>query len=409
MMHALILAAGEGTRLRPLTSNTPKPLLTVAGKPFLTHTIEALRDAGVDEVCILTGFRGDRIRSHYRSGEDLGVKISYLEQKERLGTAHAIGMAEKWMDGPFFCLAGDVLVGAEDLKAMRRIHDDKGISVLGAATVEDPSRFGVIEESGGMMVGIAEKPDSPKSNLINGSVYLFTQNIFEKIHKAGLSSRGEYEITDSLTLLAEDSGIAVHTLQEEWIDVGQPWDLLLANEKLMSRMERRVEGVVEEGAHLIGEVVVEEGARIRSGSYIEGPVYISSGCDIGPNCHIRAYTCLGRDCRVGNASEVKNSVIMAGTKVPHHNYIGDSVIGERCNFGSGTKVANLRFDHRNIRIMAKEGQQDSGRRKLGVIMGDDVEMGINAMILPGTVVYEKAVIGAGAKAFGLIGKGGQIL
>ncbi len=408
-MKALILAAGEGTRLRPLTSNVPKPLLTVAGKPFMTHTIEALKEAGVDEVIILTGFRGDRIRSHYRNGETLGIKISYLEQKERKGTAHAIGMAETHIDSPFFCLAGDVLVNAEDLKTMRSLHERGGSTVLGAIEVDDPSRFGVIEVKDGMMVGIVEKPQDPKSNLINSSVYLFNPDVFRKITETGLSDRNEYEITDSISMLATDGEVLVHPMQGEWIDVGQPWDLLKANEKLMSTMKRSIKGTVEDGAHIIGEVVVEEGARIRSGSYIEGPVYISTGCDIGPNCHIRAYTCLGPRCRVGNASEVKNSIIMADTKVPHHNYIGDSIVGERCNFGSGTKVANLRFDHRNIKVMCKDGQMDSGRRKMGVIMGDDVETGINSMILPGTVIYEKAIIGAGSTAYGLIGKEAQIL
>ncbi len=408
-MKALILAAGEGTRLRPLTSNVPKPLLTVAGKPFMTHTIEALKAVGVEEVIILTGFRGDRIRSHYRNGETLGIKISYLEQKERKGTAHAIGMAESQIDGPFFCLAGDVLVNAEDLNAMKALHKEGGSSVLGAIEVEDPSRFGVIEVEAGRMVGIVEKPQDPKSNLINSSVYLFNPDVFQKIALTELSDRQEYEITDSIAMLAAEGNVLVHPMQGEWIDVGQPWDLLKANEKLMSVLKRNVEGTVEEGAYIIGEVVVEEGARIRSGSYIEGPAYISAGCDIGPNCHIRAHTCLGPRCRVGNASEVKNSIIMADTKVPHHNYIGDSIIGERCNFGSGTKVANLRFDHRNIKVMTKNGQVDSGRRKMGVVMGDDVETGINAMILPGTVIFEKAIIGAGSTAYGLIGKGAQIL
>ncbi len=408
-MKALILAAGEGTRLKPLTSNVPKPLLTVAGKPFMTHTIEALKQAGVDEVVILTGFRGDRIRSHYRNGEGLDIKITYLEQKERKGTAHAIGMAKREIDEPFFCLAGDVLVNAEDLKAMRALHEEGDSTVLGAVEVEDPSRFGVIEVKDGRMVGIEEKPQKPRSNMINSSVYLFNPDIFQKISLTGLSDRNEYEVTDSIAMLAAEGKVLVHPMQGEWIDVGQPWDLLKANEKLMASMKRSIEGTVEDGAHIIGDVVVEEGARIRSGSYIEGPVYISAGCDIGPNCHVRAYTCLGPGCRVGNASEVKNSIIMANTKVPHHNYIGDSIIGERCNFGSGTKVANLRFDRRNIKVMCKDGLVDSGRRKMGVVMGDDVETGINAMILPGTVIHEEAVIGAGATAHGLVGKKAQIL
>ena len=139
----------------------------------------------------------------------------------------------------------------------------------------------------------------------------------------------------------------------------------------MAGIERRIEGVVEEGATLKGNVVVEKGALVRSGSYIEGPVYISSGCDIGPNCYIRPSTCLGKNVRIGASVEVKNSIVMNGTHIPHHNYVGDSIIGERCNFGAGTKVANLRFDNKSVKVSFngeldrrrnEEAGSDHGRR-----------------------------------------------
>jgi len=407
-MKALILAAGEGMRLRPLTSNIPKPLLMVAGRPFLTHSIEALKAAGVTEIYILTGFRGDRIRSHYRNGEKLGVTISYLEQKERRGTAHAIGMAETVMDESFFCLAGDVLVNGDDLIRMRELNEETGKSVVGATTVEDPSRFGVINVEEGMMKGLEEKPKKASSALVNASIYLLEPSVFRYIHETPLSPRNEYEITDSLVVMAKEEGVAVYTLQGKWIDVGQPWDLLDANTALMSYIKPHIEGVVEEGAYIRGNVVVEEGARIRSGSYIEGPVYISEGCDIGPNCYIRPSTALGPRCRVGNACEIKNSIVMADSKIPHQSYVGDSIIGERCNLGAGTKVANLRFDHQPVCITKKDLYINTGRKKMGVVMGDDVNTGVNAVILPGTVIYENAIINAGARASGLIGKGGRI-
>jgi bifunctional UDP-N-acetylglucosamine pyrophosphorylase/glucosamine-1-phosphate N-acetyltransferase len=166
---------------------------------------------------------------------------------------------------------------------------------------------------------------------------------------------------------------------------------------------------VEEGAVLKGAVVVEKGALVRSGAYIEGPVYISEGCDIGPNCYIRPSTCLGPGVRVGASVEVKNSIVMAKSHIPHHNYVGDSLIGERCNLGAGTKVANLRFDDRPIKVPYRGELIDSGRRKLGVIMGDDVKTGINAMIDAGTVIHENSVVGPGAVARGSVGPGSKIL
>jgi UDP-N-acetylglucosamine diphosphorylase / glucose-1-phosphate thymidylyltransferase / UDP-N-acetylgalactosamine diphosphorylase / glucosamine-1-phosphate N-acetyltransferase / galactosamine-1-phosphate N-acetyltransferase len=160
---------------------------------------------------------------------------------------------------------------------------------------------------------------------------------------------------------------------------------------------------------LKGEVVVEKGALVRSGAYIEGPVHISQGCDIGPNCYIRPSTCLGPGVRVGAAVEVKNSIIMAKTHIPHHNYVGDSLVGERCNFGAGTKVANLRFDDRPVKVTFKGELIDSGRRKLGVIMGDDVKTGINAMIDAGTIIFENSIVGPGAIVRGTLGPGTKML
>jgi bifunctional UDP-N-acetylglucosamine pyrophosphorylase/glucosamine-1-phosphate N-acetyltransferase len=405
----MILAAGEGTRLRPLTSNTPKPLLLVAGKPFLTHVLEALKQAGVSEVAILVGWKANKIKEFYGDGSELGVKITYLEQKERLGTADAVRFAENITDEPFICLNGDVVVSSDDLKAMRKLHERSGVTVMGAVEVEDPSNFGVLETKDERLVRVIEKPARPPSKLINSGMFIFTPEIFHAISHIGRSPRGEYEVTDALNLLAEKEGVALHTLTTQWIDVGRPWDLLRANEIFMARITRKVEGTIEPNAVLDNNIVVEEGARIRSGSYISGPVYVSKGCDIGPNCYIRPGCCLGPDVRIGASVEVKNSIIMAGTRIPHLTYIGDSIVGERCNFGAGTKVANLRFDDRTVKVSLNGRLVDSGLRKLGVIMGDDVKTGINSMIDAGTIVFENAIIGPGAAAKGTIGPGAKVL
>jgi bifunctional UDP-N-acetylglucosamine pyrophosphorylase/glucosamine-1-phosphate N-acetyltransferase len=147
---------------------------------------------------------------------------------------------------------------------------------------------------------------------------------------------------------------------------------------------------------------------IRSGSYVIGPVYISKGCEVGPNCYLRPGVCLGPNVKVGAAVEVKNSIVMAGSHIPHHNYLGDSIIGERCNLGAGTKVANLRFDDKSVRVSFGGKMIDSGRRKLGVIMGDNVKTGINCMIDAGTIIWENALVGPGALVKGNIGPGSRV-
>jgi UDP-N-acetylglucosamine diphosphorylase/glucosamine-1-phosphate N-acetyltransferase len=408
-MKALVLAAGEGTRLRPLTSNIPKPLLPVAGKPFLSHIFSSLQAAGVSEIALLVGWKANRIKEHYGNGSELDLKITYLEQRQRLGTANAIGHAEGLMNEPFFVVNGDVVISDVDVKAMRAMFERAHKTVMGAVTVDDPSQYGVIEEKEGKLVRIIEKPKHPPSDLINAGIFVFSPDIFELIRKTSKSIRGEYEITDTITTLAKDEDVLIHRMMTDWIDVGRPWDLLTANDIFMSRLIGRCEGEVEENVVMTGEVVVEKGAKVRSGSYIAGPVYIAKGCDIGPNCYVRPGSCFGPNVHIGASVEVKNSIVMAGTHIPHHNYVGDSVIGERCNLGAGTKVANLRFDDKNVRVSFKGELIDSGRRKLGVIMGDDVKTGINAMIDAGTIIWERSIIGPGALAKGNIGPGSMVL
>jgi bifunctional UDP-N-acetylglucosamine pyrophosphorylase/glucosamine-1-phosphate N-acetyltransferase len=312
------------------------------------------------------------------------------------------------MDEDFVCINGDVVLSAKDIFDVVQAHRDHLGTIISTVEVEDPTRFGVIEESQGKMKRIVEKPKVAPSKMINAGLFVFKPQVFEYIRRTKKSPRGEYEITDTLNMMAEDVDIHIYRLKGPWMDVGRPWDLLKANEILMAGMERSIEGVVEEGATLKGNVVVEKGALVRAGSYIEGPVYISSGCDIGPNCYIRPSTCLGKNVRIGASVEVKNSIIMKGTHIPHHNYVGDSIVGERCNFGAGTKVANLRFDNKSVKVSFKGDMIDAGTRKLGVIMGDDVKTGINSMIEPGTIIGERSILGMGALAKGEIGPDSRI-
>jgi bifunctional UDP-N-acetylglucosamine pyrophosphorylase/glucosamine-1-phosphate N-acetyltransferase len=159
-------------------------------------------------------------------------------------------------------------------------------------------------------------------------------------------------------------------------------------------MEHKVYGTVENGAHLIGPVTVAETARIRSGAYVEGPTFIDGGSDIGPNCYIRPCTSIGKNVRVGNACEIKNSIIMDWTHAGHLSYVGDSILCEHCNLGAGTITANYRLDGGTVKMKVKDKMVDSGRRKLGAILGDNVKTGINALLMPGVKVGTNSWIGA---------------
>jgi len=404
-----ILAAGEGVRMRPLTSNIPKPLLPVAGKPFLEHNIDALKDAGIKDIVLLIGWKAHRIREHFGDGKAFGVRIDYVEQKERLGTAHAIGMVKDRMDSAFLCLYGDVVLTKESVKGLVQHHKMVKGSVMALTTVEDPSRYGCIKAEDGVVMDIVEKPEVPEGNMVNAGAYILEPEIFDAISETKKSPRGEFEVTDSFKILMKKTHLYTHRLEGEWIDVARPWDLLEANRILMKGLETNIEGEVSENATVVGAMQVGKGSHVKAGSYIEGPVIIGRDCEIGPNAYIRPSTSIGDNCKVGNAVEVKNSIVMDHTKIPHLSYVGDSVIGERCNFGAGTKVANLRLDEKEVMVVVDGAKTGSGRRKLGVIMGDDVKTGINATIDVGTIIGEGTFIGIGALARGTISPKSKIL
>ena len=398
-MKAIILTAGEGTRMRPLTITKPKTMLQIGGKPILQYNIESLRDAGVDEITLVVGYHEEVIKDHFKDGKDIGVKISYVTQEQRLGTAHAIGSARKHVHGQFITLNGDIIVDPALISDLiDGYREENARSMLVLTEVEDPSSFGVVELDGNRIIRIVEKPkkEEAPSNLINAGIYLFDDQIFDAIDQTPKSERGEYEITDSLQLqMNEDENVVGLQSTNRWIDIGRPWELLDVNEHFLKDLETDIQGEVEEGVTIHGPVFIGKNSVVRSGCYIMGPVYIGENCDIGPNSFMRKYTSVGNNVSVGNAVELKNSIIMDNTNVNHLSYVGDSIIGSNCNIAAGTNVANLRFDDGNVKIVVKNEKIDSGRRKMGVVFGDGVKTGINSSFNPGVKVGVNSRIGAG--------------
>ncbi|PHQ39164.1 glucose-1-phosphate thymidylyltransferase [Halorubrum persicum] len=392
-MYGVVLAAGRGTRMRPLTDRCPKPLLPVGDRSLLEQVFDTAADV-VDEFVVVTGYRGEEIRDAL--GESYRDRpIHYVEQAEALGTAHAIAQAEPVVDDDFLVLNGDVVV---DASLPRALADAEGTAVA-ATEVADPRAYGVLSTADdGSLAGIVEKPDDPPTTLANVGCYAFEPAVFEYIDRTPESERGEYEITTTIELLLDDGHrIDVAPYEGTWLDVGRPWELLEANELALAALDEGVEtaGTVEEDVHLHGAVVVEDGARVRSGAYVEGPALIRDGADVGPNAYIRGPTVVGPDAHVGHSVEVKNSVLMADASVGHLSYVGDSVLGAGVNFGAGTNVANLRHDGENVRLTVKGDRVDTGRRKLGAIVGDGAKTGINTSLNAGVKLGAGETTGLG--------------
>lgn len=404
-MKAVVLAAGLGTRMRPLTFTKPKFLLPVAGKPALDHVVSLLKNADIEEIAMVVGFGKEQIMERYGDGSKFGLKICYLPQEKLLGTANAVSLAEDFVAGErFVVINGDTLVDQESLRVFMKRYGELSSrkdfgGLMATIEVDEPEQFGIVFLKGDRVSEIVEKPKRVKTKLANAGIYLFDPRIFNAIKKTKKSRRGEYELTASMQILI-NGGKGVYTSPLHlWTDIGRPWDLLLANEYFLRGQRGEIHGKVEVGASVEDNVYVGEGSRIRSGSYILGPTYIGRDCDIGPNCFIRPCTSIGDDVRIGNAVEVKNSVIMDHTNIGHLAYVGDSVIGSDCNLGAGTTIANLRLDEKEIKMEVGGKVVSSGRRKLGTIIADNVKTGINCTINVGVKIGPDSAVGPGAVVY----------
>ncbi|WP_265111023.1 bifunctional sugar-1-phosphate nucleotidylyltransferase/acetyltransferase [Halosolutus halophilus] len=376
-MKAIVLAAGEGTRIRPLSRSVPKPMLPVADRPLVAHTVDAAIDAGVDEVVLVVGYEAATVRDYFGS-EYRGVTVSYAVQDEQAGTAHAVDAASAHLDGPFAVLNGDNLYDPAAIEALIT-----ACPAVCAVEVDEPRNYGVLstDASGETVTGIVEKPAEPPTNLANAGAYAFPERATEWL-AVPTSERGEREITDVLARVIDHHDVTPVPV-DRWLDVGRPWELLEANEWKLGALDRRLDGDVSDDATLNGDVVVEAGATVKAGVVIEGPVLVRSGATIGPNAYVRGATLVGEHAKVGHAAEVKNSVLSAGASVSHLSYVGDSVLGRDVNFGAGTNVANLRHDEADVRVTVKGDRVSTGRRKFGVVAGDGVKTGINTSLTPG--------------------------
>jgi bifunctional UDP-N-acetylglucosamine pyrophosphorylase/glucosamine-1-phosphate N-acetyltransferase len=401
-MKAVVLAAGEGTRMWPLAQTRPKHLLPLAGTPILGHILQSLVKNGISDIIIVVRHQEDEIRRALGNGTEYGAHVDYVRQPAMTGTASALRTAYEVVEGErFLAVYGDLVISPHAIATLVE-KSSTSSRVVGVVRVQDAAQYGVMELNSDhtRIVRIVEKPRGMlgKPGWVNSGMYVLDEDVFRAIEQTPRSRRAEYELTSSLQLLIQQGkeiGCAI-VQESDWLDVGRPWDLLEANRRVLQNLTHVVKGKVEEGVTLKQPVYVDEGATIRSGSYVEGPVYCGKGSSIGPHARVRPSTSLEREVVIGASCDIKNSIVMRGSKIPHLSYVGDSIIGEECNLGAGTITANVRFDKRTVRLRVKKNLLDSGREKLGVLMGDRAQTGINVSILPGVRIGSDSWIAPGA-------------
>jgi UDP-N-acetylglucosamine diphosphorylase / glucose-1-phosphate thymidylyltransferase / UDP-N-acetylgalactosamine diphosphorylase / glucosamine-1-phosphate N-acetyltransferase / galactosamine-1-phosphate N-acetyltransferase len=381
-MQAVMLLAGEGTRMHPLTYTKPKPLLKIAGQTILEHNLENLKRNGIQDVTLIVGYLQEEIKKFLENVREF--KFNFVLQGEQLGTGHALLQAKDFIkDDNFTVIYGDDLYHYEDIK--KTLNNDLCVT---AKEVTNPEKFGVFTLENNFVKGLIEKPDEPISNLANTGLYILNKNIFKSLQTLEKSQRNEFELTDAILHLSKEHSIKCE-ITNKWIPIGYPWDLVTANEIKMQDLDSinlHVTAFVGKNATIEGSVKIGRNSKIKNGAYIEGPVMIGDNCIIGPNCYLRPNSVIGDNCRIGNGVEVKNTIVGDGTKIEHLTYVGDSVIGDNCNLAAGTKISNLRHDNKTIRVTVKDNKIDTGRRKFGVVMGDHTKTGVNTSIYPGVLI-----------------------
>jgi glucose-1-phosphate thymidylyltransferase len=333
-MKGLILAAGLGTRLRPITSLRPKPIINVANRPLIHHAVDNLLDAGVSDIGVVvsTDTKTDLERTLEAYGDR--ARFTFVLQDPPEGLAHAVAVARDYLaDDPFVMYLSDNLFEHGIRSFVEAYRPEEGVNaVLALVPVDDPRAFGVAEVKGDRVTDLVEKPEDPPSNLAVAGVYVFDSNVHDAIRGLEPGAKGEYQITDAIQrMIDRDLHVAPVEVHGWWKDTGKPEDILDANRLELLRLRRRLEGTVE-NARLVGDVVLEEGAVVRD-STIFGPALIGAG-SLVQDAYVGPFTSLGDEVRLVDA-EIEYAVVGARSEIRNvANRIQSSLIGEEVEIAS---------------------------------------------------------------------------
>jgi glucose-1-phosphate thymidylyltransferase len=356
-MKGLILSGGKGTRLYPITYTSAKQLVPVANKPVLFRVIEAIRDAGIDDIGIVVGDTAKEIREAAGTGRRWDVKITYIQQDAPLGLAHAVKVSKDFLgDEKFVMFLGDNVIegGISDL--IRQFEDSDHNCQIVLTPVENPSRYGVAEldPETRRIIRLVEKPRDPPSNLILVGIYMFDEHVWEAVDAITPSWRGELEITDAIQYLVDEGfDVFPYVHRGWWIDTGEAGEMLEANDLVLDEMDHRIEGYVDRDSNVNGKVTIEKGAEIIN-SRIRGPAIVGQDTRI-INSYIGPFTSIYHHVVIED-SEIEHSIVLERSQIIDIPYrIEDSLIGRQSKITrSPIKPKALKMtlgDHSNVGIL----------------------------------------------------------
>lgn len=375
---AVVLAAGEGTRLRPLTRNRPKPMLPAGNRPIVEYVLDALIEAGIERICFVVGYKRSRVQEHF-GPTYRDVPIQYVVQSKQLGSGHALQQAEEKLDGSFVVVNGDRVIEPSIVTDVLEASEEVDAATL--AVLERPvdSRYGAVVMRDSTIVELIEKPDD-EYRLVNGGVYVFDQRIFDALRETPRQS-GSLLLTDAVDLLIYEGSVRGVRTEGLWVDATYPWDLLTVSRELL-------EHELVDGPQPRTDVWVAESALVHDDATLQSPVVIGPDCELGPGAVIGPDVALGRNVTVGSNATVEASVIDTDTRIGAGSTLLDCVTGQDVDLGAGTIVPGGPADVQINESLFRD-------ERLGAVFADRVRAGGGIRCAPGTLVGTNARVGTG--------------
>jgi len=373
-MKAVILAAGEGKRLRPFTETMPKVMLPVANRPILEYVVDALKNSGIKEIIIIVGYKKEVIMEHFKDYED--AKIKYVTQDKQLGTAHALLQAKKQIktSESFLVLSGDNII---DQKSILRLIENKAEYSMLIKEHAHLSKYGVVFIEKNILKKIVKQTTKKTGGFISTGIYKFPGSVFNEVEK--FASQGNYSLFSVIQSII-DQGIQIKTVNAElWMDIIYPWDLIYVNEFMTHFTPSSINGVIEKGVSIKGPVSVGKDTTIYSGCYIVGPVSIGEGCEIGPNACIFPSTTIGNNSVIHPFSEIRNSVILDDTHIGSNSFVSHSIIGRGCSLGNN-------FSSMIGKAVKQIENQFEELDNIGSMIGEHSTINDHVVVEPGVII-----------------------
>lgn len=388
--HAIILAAGESRRTRPLTLQRPKPLIPLLGQPLLAHILDELVGL-VERVTLVVGYRADAIRAYFGDSYR-DMQVEYVHQHVVNGTAGALLVVaeQATLDDAFFLLYGDNLVSQVDIAQVCQQR-----YAMAALPVDDPTGFGILDVADGHVQRIIEKPPAaPPGSLSNPGIFHLDSYVIPALQQVQPSPRGEYELTDLITALAHDHAVGYRVCQGHWVPVGNPWEVLIAGQFLLQRraaLRSRVhpEADLAPDCKLEGYVVVGR-AKIAAGCRIIGPAVIGDDVTLGAGCVVE-HSVLEAGTTIAESCSIRHSLLLGqGATVEPHCTIVYSVLDSDTTVGVGARLEAQRFEDVQPVAATQELLDADTLRWRGVVLGQGVTIPANTVVAAGTILFPDA-------------------